>query len=75
MSEDIKKQCEELTDFAKADVQKAIAESGMTQAVWCISKEGRQMLGEWAIIQEEVKEHYGIELPSLLEGVTVNLVD
>lgn len=71
---DIEQQCEELTKMARADVNKAIEESGISKAEWSLLKEGRKMLGEWALMQEKVKQQHGIELENLLEGVTVNLI-
>ena len=63
---------DELVQEAKADVQKAIKDSGKSQTLWLMSKEGIQMLGEWGVLQETVREA-GLELPNLLDNVTVTV--
>ena len=63
---------DELVQEAKADVQKAIKDSGKSQTIWVMSKEGTQMLGEWGVLQATVKEA-GVELPDLLDNVTVTV--
>jgi hypothetical protein len=74
--DDINNQIDELVKEARADVKKAINESGKTQTLWLMtSKDAIGMLGEWSDLTDLIKEEYGIDLPPLIEGVTVNVTE
>ena len=70
----IEETIEQLVISAKRDVEKAIADSGLTKSVWlATSEDAINMLVEWEQLKEAVRDEYDIELPQLFEGVSVKL--
>lgn len=71
---DIRKEIDELVISAKKDVANAIAKSGKSKAVWvATSNDAITMLYEWSELTKAIKEQHGIDIPPLLDGVSISV--
>ena len=66
----------EFVEEAKNEWSKMVENSGMSQAVFVMcSSDATQFLGRYKITQDAIKEEYGIIVPDLFEGLTVEVTD
>ena len=56
--------------------EKLVSRSGLDEKMFIVhSNEATQMLSEYQLLTYSIKEHYGIDIPPLVEGVSITFKD